>query len=451
MDSDSFNLIDVKIPFKDELITGGVSVVNGKIEKVGKESKLIPLEKKIKCNGCILLPGLIDVHVHLRGMELSYKEDFYSGTCAAAAGGFTTVLDMPNTIPPTNSVERLREKIEKANKEIVVNVGFHAAFIKDFQEILNLRREGAFSLKLYLANPIVEIDVNDDETMVDSFMNCAKAGVLITIHAEDRNRIEELKKHYRTDDILSIVKTRPPKVEYEAVKKMIEFSKISKASIHFCHISSMRSIECIKKAKIEGVDVSCEVSPHHLFLDQGTIKNLEGLAFSVPPLRSKITSLMLMRALKKDEVDMVASDHAPHAFYEKINEDPKKISPGFPGLETTLPILLNEVNKGNLTLGQIVKFLAKNPAIRFGIKSKGSLEEGNDADMILVDLKKEFKIDSSKFYSKAKYSPFNGFIGNGRVVKTFVNGVLVMDDGEIVADKGIGKIVKSDWTDEVPD
>jgi dihydroorotase len=444
LNNNSFNLIDVKIPLNDELIDGGISIVNGKIKKIGKESNLIPLERKIKGNGCIALPGLIDAHVHLRDMELSYKEDFYSGTCAAAAGGFTTVIDMPNTIPPTDSAERLKEKIEKASKNIVVNVGFHAAFIEGFQEIIKLRKEGAFSLKLYLPKPIVKIDVNNDKTIVDSFMSCAKAGILITIHAEDKDEIEKLKKRYPANDIFSIIRMHSPKVEYKAVKRMIGLSKIAKASIHFCHISSIRSIDYIKKAKMEGADVSCEVSPHHLFLDRSIIKNLKGLAFSVPPIRSKSTSLMLRRSLKKDEVDIIASDHAPHAFYEKINEDPQKISPGFPGLETTLSILLNEVNKGTLTLSHIIKFLAKNPAKRFKIKSKGSLEEGNDADIILIDLKKKFKIDGSKFYSKAKYSPFNGFIGKGKVVKTFVNGVLVMDDGEIVANKGVGKIIRSD-------
>ena len=445
MNNNSFNLIDVKIPLNDELINGGISIVNGKIKKIGKESNLIPLERKIKGNGYIALPGLIDVHVHLRDMELSYKEDFYSGTCAAAAGGFTTVIDMPNTIPPTDSAERLKEKIEKASKNIVVNVGFHAAFIEDFQEIIKLRKEGAFSLKLYLPKPIVEIDVNNDKTIVNSFISCAKAGILITIHAEDKNEIEKLKKLYPANDIFNIIKIHSPKVEYKAVKRMIEVSKIAKASIHFCHISSIRSIDYIKKAKMEGVDVSCEVSPHHLFLDKSIIKNLKGLAFSIPPIRSKSTSLMLRRSLKKDEVDIIASDHAPHAFYEKINDDPQKISPGFPGLETTLSILLNEVNKGTLTLSHIIKFLAKNPAKRFKIKHKGSLEEGNDADIILIDLKKKFKIDESKFYSKAKYSPFNGFIGKGKVVKTFVNGILVMDDGEIVANKGVGRIIRSDY------
>jgi dihydroorotase len=445
LNNNSFNLIDVKIPLNDELINGGISIVNGKIKKIGKESNLIPLERKIKGNGYIALPGLIDVHVHLRDMELSYKEDFYSGTCAAAAGGFTTVIDMPNTIPPTDSAERLKEKIEKASKNIVVNVGFHAAFIEDFQEIIKLRKEGAFSLKLYLPKPIVEIDVNNDKTIVNSFISCAKAGILITIHAEDKNEIEKLKKLYPANDIFNIIKIHSPKVEYKAVKRMIEVSKIAKASIHFCHISSIRSIDYIKKAKMEGVDVSCEVSPHHLFLDKSIIKNLKGLAFSIPPIRSKSTSLMLRRSLKKDEVDIIASDHAPHAFYEKINDDPQKISPGFPGLETTLSILLNEVNKGTLTLSHIIKFLAKNPAKRFKIKHKGSLEEGNDADIILIDLKKKFKIDESKFYSKAKYSPFNGFIGKGKVVKTFVNGILVMDDGEIVANKGVGRIIRSDY------
>ncbi|MEM3507118.1 MAG: dihydroorotase family protein [Candidatus Bathyarchaeia archaeon] len=443
MNKNSFNLIDIKIPLNNELIDGGISIVDGKIKKIGKESNLIPLEEKIKGNKCIVLPGLIDVHVHLRDMELSYKEDFYSGTCAAATGGFTTVIDMPNTIPPTNSVERLKEKIEKASKNIVVNVGFHAAFIEDFQEIIKLRKEGAFSLKLYLSEPIVEVDVNNDKTMIDSFINCAKAGILITIHAEDRNEIEKIKESYPINDIFDVVRLHSLKAEYKAVKRIIELSKITKASIHFCHISTIRSVSYIKNAKMEGVDVSYEVTPHHLFLDQRIIKSLKGLAFSVPPIRSKNISLKLRGLLKNNEVDIIASDHAPHAFHEKINENPQKISPGFPGLETTLSILLNEVNKGSLTLNHIINYLAKNPAKRFKIKSKGSLEEGKDADIILIDLKKEFKIDGSKFYSKAKYSPFNGFKVKGKVVKTFVNGTLVMDDGEIVANKGVGKIIKS--------
>ncbi len=442
----SINLINVKIPRREELFEGGIHVENGRIVKLGKEANLPRADQTMDMKGLLALPGLIDVHVHLRDLQLSYKEDFYTGTCAAAAGGFTTVLDMPNTVPATDSSIRLKEKYEHAKRKIVVNVGFHAGLTDKLEEIPKLAKLGAFSFKLNLYKPTPEIPVEDHGLMTQLLSKCRDVKRPITVHAEDRELIERKRARSKTGKkhtLESFLRAHSKEVELLAVKRMIDLAKTTRAHIHICHLSAAKSLEAVEGARRMGLRFTCESSPHHMLLNRNYLRRLKGIAITIPPVRDSRNSQTLWNAFVHDRIDVIATDHAPHTEQEKTLDNVWDVSPGIPGLETALPLLLTRVNNGQLSLGTLVRAMSEKPAAIFGLRGKGKLRQGGDADLTLIDLKAKFKIDPTKFHSKAKLSPFNGFICRGKPVKTFIAGRLVMDNGEIVAKKGSGSVLKA--------
>jgi dihydroorotase len=437
--SKTINILNVKILLNHGLFEGGIHISFGKIKKIGKKTNLPKAEETIDCKGLIALPGLIDSHVHLRDLNLSYKEDFYTGTCAASAGGFTTVLDMPNTSPPTDSIERLKEKIELAKNKIVVNIGFHVLPPKNPNEIDKMVKLGAKSFKLYF-NFFRNEDLKSN-ILKETLKKCASLNIPLTIHGEDGEKIDKIKNLFLNKgkkDLQSFLKAHSKEIEFSGVKKALNLIKkeFKSNKAYFCHVSTLKSFNEIKR---NGFLI--EVTPHHLFLTKEKLLKLGGTALTLPPLRSKFEASALWKKTVKGFVDVIASDHAPHAFEEKIKENYWEIPPGIPGLETTLPLLLTKVAQGDFSLQKLAKLLAYNPSKIFNLRFKGELKEGFDADITLIDLKKRFKIESEKFFSKAKYSPFNGFKCIGKPIKVIVSGKLVMDEGEIVAEKGSGSIL----------
>ncbi|MBS7658647.1 MAG: dihydroorotase family protein [Candidatus Bathyarchaeia archaeon] len=437
---ETINILNTKILLKEGFFEGGIHISFGKIKKIGRETNLPKAEKNINAKGLIALPGLIDSHVHLRDLNLSYKEDFYTGTCAAAAGGFTTVLDMPNTSPPTDSIERLKEKIELAKNKIIVNVGFHVLPPKNPKEINEIVKLGATSFKFYF-NLLKDEDLRSN-ILKETLNKCSVLNIPLTIHGENGEKISRLKSFLLKKgkkDLQSFLKAHSKDVEFSGVKKALNLVKkrFKNDKVYFCHVSTLKSLNEIKRNGF-----LAEVSPHHLFLTKEKLLKLKGVALTLPPLRSKFETEALWKKTVKGFIDVIASDHAPHTLEEKIKENYWEVSPGIPGLETTLPLLLTKVNQGEISLQKLVKLLAYNPAKIFNLRFKGELREGFDADITLVNLKKRFKIKSEKFFSKAKYSPFNGFKCVGKPAKTIVFGKLVMDNGEIVAEKGNGFIIR---------
>jgi len=442
----SINLINVKILYREELLEGGIHVEEGRIIKIGKEVNLPHADRTMDVKGLVALPGLIDAHVHLRDLQLSYKEDFYTGTCAAAAGGFTTVLDMPNTVPATDSSIRLKEKCEQAEKRIVVNVGFHAGLTDRLEEISKLARLGAFSFKLNLYKPTPEIAIEDNGLMTRLLLKCGGMRRPVTVHAEDRELIERNRAQSETGKkptVEDFLRAHSKEAELIAVNRMIDLARVTRARLHICHLSAIKSLDSIEEARRKGLRVTCETSPHYMFLNENCLRRLKGTALTVPPVRDSTNSRMLWKAFINDRIDVIATDHAPHTEEEKTLDDVWEVSPGIPGLETALPLLLTRVNRGQLRLSRLARAMSEEPAAIFGLRGKGRLRRGRDADLTLIDLKAKFKIDSTKFHSKAKLSPFDGFKCQGKAVKTFVAGKLVMDNGEIVAEKGTGSVLKA--------
>ncbi len=438
-------LHNARIYTEKGLIEGGIAIDNKRIAKIAKETNLPNASTKIDLKGNLALPGLIDSHVHLRNQELFYREDFQSGTMAAAAGGITTVIDMPNNQPLTMSADTLKERMRLAEPRIVVNVAFNSAFPSSTDEIRRIVESGAVGFKLYLLQQLGGTNIDDDEALLNAFKAISKVKVPIAVHAEDKSTIEKRKSRLLKQgrkDLEAFLEAHPPQAEERAIKRVTELAKNSGAHIHVCHVSSTLGLKAVLYAKRLKCSVSCELTPHHLLLTTRHLKKYGNLALEIPPLRTRRDVDSLWRTLQQGFIDTIGSDHAPHSFEEKNAESVWDVKPGIVGLETMLPLLLTEVNSGRLTIDQLVSLTCKNPAEIFHLDCRGRLEQGSFADITVVDLKKRHRIDASNFYSKAKFSPFDGWRIRGKPVNTFVNGQLVMDDGEIVAKPRTGRILK---------
>jgi len=438
-------LNNAKIYTRKRIVEGGIAIDEGRIFRIAREPNLPQASGKIDLKGLLLLPGVIDSHVHLRDQQLAYKEDFFSGTAAAAVGGVTSVIDMPNNKPVTMSSESLRERMGIAEKRAIVNVGFYSAFPRDLSEISLIVEEGAVAFKLFLSQKIGGLDIDDDKTLLQAFDKVSETKVPIAVHAEDRAMVEratgKLQKAGRRD-VEARLEARSPQAEGKAVQRTVRLLERTRARVHFCHLSSAAGLNAFVDAKKDGLPVTCEVTPHHLFLSSEHLKRLKTLALVDPPLRTQKDIRALWKALRQGLIDVISTDHAPHAIEEKRAASVWEAKAGFPGLETMLPLLLTQVNQGHLSLSTLVRATSERPAQIFSLKNRGRLVEGNHADVVAVDMNREYEIDASKFYSKAKYSPFDGWKAKGKPVKTIVDGNLVMDEGEITAEPGTGRIIR---------
>jgi dihydroorotase (multifunctional complex type) len=438
-------LNNAKAYINKEIVDCSLAINQGKIFKICNATSMPKAETRIDLKNLLVLPGLIDAHVHLRDEGKAYKEDFYSGTAAAAAGGITTVLDMPNNDPVTMSAETLRNRMENAEKKILVNVGFYSEFPKNMKEIKGIIEEGAMAFKLFMTEQVGGLNIDDDHALLEAFKIVSGLKVSVAVHAEDKATLRETEdevKRASFNDIEAFLKVHSESTEAKAVKRLLNIVKQTNVHMHFCHISTEEGLEAVIDGKKSRMPITCEATPHHLLLSVDDLKRTGTLALTMPPVREKHHTEALWDGVKNGWIDILASDHAPHALEEKKAKVVWDVKVGIPNLETTLPLMLTEVKRGRLSIADVVRLMAEKPAEIFKLKGKGCLKEGNNADLTVADLNRKYKIDASKFHSKAKYSPFDQWLVEGKPVKTFVNGQLIMDEGEIVAKVGSGKIIR---------
>jgi dihydroorotase (multifunctional complex type) len=438
-------LTNAKAYLNGEIVDCSIAIEEGKIQKIGKETQMPSADQKTDLRNLLVLPGLIDEHVHLRDEGKAYKEDFASGTAAAAAGGFTTVLDMPNNEPVTMSVQSLQNRMKVAERKLLVNVGFYSEFPTKLPEITDIVAEGAVGFKLFMGCQIGGLNVDDDQALQDGFKLVAKLGVPIAVHAEDRAMLtanEKKLKAAKKSGVDDFLRAHTEAVEIDAIQRLLKLSERTDVQLHFCHVSTKEGFNAIVEAKKSGRKVTCEVTPNHLLLSSEDLKVYGSMVIMAPPLRSKSHVDALWKGIEDGWVDAIGSDHAPHARSEKSASNVWDIKVGVPGLETSLPLMLTLVKKNRLTFSQAIWLLAEKPAEIFGLNNSGRLENGKNADVTVVDFNSKFKIQASKFKSKAKFSPYDGWDVQGKVVKTIVNGFLIFDEGEIVGKGGSGLIIR---------
>ncbi|MEM2739949.1 MAG: dihydroorotase family protein [Candidatus Bathyarchaeia archaeon] len=420
-----------------------VAVDDGRIVKLGRVSAMPRSDTVLNADGCIILPGVIDVHVHLRDENLSYKETFETGTLSAALGGVTTILDMPNNDPPTVGGIASKVRMEKAEGRVYVNVGFYSFIPEDLGGLRDTIDLGVSGFKIFLTDGY-GLNPWNESMLLDAMEVIGDRSSILCVHCEDGRMIRERLSRIAIRDLRDYEKVRGEDVELSAVSYILGLAGRveSKPSIHLCHITCSESVEMVSEAKARGLKVSCEVTPHHILLDSSYIDRFGGLAFTLPLLRSSIYSSKLFEYTVAGFVDVIASDHAPHSLDEKIRRDPSEVKPGFPCLEIMLPLIFTEVVNGRISLDTAVKALCEKPAEIFRIDRRGCIEEGFHADLVILDPRREFTVDPELFASKAKYSPFQGRRLKGKPTATIVGGVLVVEDGELAIDRPTGRILR---------
>ncbi len=426
----------------DLLICGGsVYLPNEKIEKVDigiKNSKIQELgdlshkscKLKLDVNNLLVLPGAIDSQVHFREPGLTYKEDIYSGTKGAVLGGITSIFEMPNTKPSTTNQSALEDKLEIAKSSAFCNYSFFVGAAKDnIQDLTNLERiSGCCGVKIFMGSSTGDLLVEDDESLKQILKSINRR---VAVHSEDEYRLRERKKILDQENVTVHDHPRWRDVEtaVNSTKRLLKIATELEKNVHVLHISTKEEIELLKSYKHIA---TCEATPQHLFFSSPDCYDRLGSFVQMnPPIRDEAHREGIWKGIKEKVIDVVGSDHAPHTIDEKKKVYPDTPS-GMTGVQTILPIMLNFVNQGKISIHDLVRLLCFNPAKIYKILNKGEVKIGNDADFSVIDLNKEFLISNDWIVSKSRWTPYDNVKVKGFPVMTIVNGKVVMRDDEII-------------------
>ena len=407
-----------------------VLVEDGRIAAVGEN---LPSEgaEVFEAEGKIVSPGLIDMHVHLREPGQEAKEDFGSGSRAAAAGGYTRVATMPNTRPVIDNSALVKAMQKRAEEDAVVHVEIIGAVTKGQQG-----EEMAEMGDMVQAGAIAFSDDGHFTRSAKVLLNCydylRTFDKVIINHEEETSLVEEGVMNESYHSAMLGMKGRPTVAEDIAVARDVMLAEYADARVHVAHISSGRAVDIVRQAKARGVKVTAEVTPQHLTMTDDLVELFDSSTKINPPLREQKDVDAVLAGLLDGTIDCIVTDHSPHAQEEKDREYMYAPS-GFPGLETAVGVLLTDlVHTGKLDIAMMIEKMTAAPARIFGINA-GSLAEGMPADITVIDPELEWTVDDKKFYTKGSHSPFVGRRLKGKAVMTFVDGRLVMKDGEILA------------------
>lgn len=436
-----------KVVSPDAVIDADVAIKDGKIIAVGATDAMPPANETVDVSGMHVLPGAIDVHVHFRDPGYPQKEDFASGTAAAAFGGVTTIFDMPNTIPTVGTPEVLAAKHKMASEKAHVDYGLYAVLGEDtIESVPALIEIGVIGFKLYMGNTFGKIASPSTGAMLEAFEVVAPTGKRISLHAETNSIMERretrLRQAGRTDPLAHLA-SRPAVVAIEAVSRAAILAEWTGARIHILHISSADELRPLREAKGRGVDITGETCPHYLMLSADDYAKNAGVIRVNPPVREKRNQEPLWAALADGTVDIIATDHAPHSREEKTRNDMFDVDCGFPGVESQMPLMLTQVNAGRMTIMDYVALSSAKPAKIWGLyPRKGVIAPGAEADIAVVDLKRETTLDDATLQSRAKITPWHGRKVQGLPIHTIVRGRFVMRDRTLVeATRGHGRSV----------
>ncbi len=389
-----------------------------------------PHARQVDISGLVALPGLVDVHAHLREPGGEHKEDFHSGTCAALAGGVTTVLAMPNTSPPIVDRQTFEQASALAAAKAVCDYGLYIGATLDNAAGVAALAGQAAALKMYIGSSTGSLLVDQRAAQIAHFEAYPKDKV-IAVHAEDEAAVQ----YYAAQG-----QRRPPICAALATAHTLTLAGHTRRRLHVCHVSTRAELALIREAKARGVRVTCEATPHHLLMtiDEERADRLGSLAQVNPPLREAEDVAALWAG--RDVIDLVATDHAPHTLEEKRGSAPPS---GLPGLETVLPLLLTAVREGRLSLPDLVRWAATRPAEVFGLARKGQIAPGFDADLALVDPSAEWTIGNEGLLTRCGWTPFAGWQVRGRVEQVYLRGRLAFAAGRVLAEPGSGRNVIS--------
>ena len=426
-----------QVMINDSLYSTNIYTLDGKISAIS--NKNFDSEKTIDCTNLTVLPGVIDSQVHFREPGLEGKETLESGMLAAASGGVTSIFEMPNTNPLTITPETIQDKLNRASKGAWTDYAFYlggtmrtSSNLSDWENL-----KGVCGIKIFMGASTGDLVTATDEEVESVVLNGRR---VIAVHAEDQMIMDQNQNSILGDsqDVGMHCKWRSPESCLSATMRVVNLARKHKRRVHILHITTEQEMEFLSKNK----DVaSVELLANHLTLHAPECyERLGTLAQQNPPIRERKHQDALWAALNSGIVDIVASDHAPHTLDEKSQTYPKSPS-GTPGVQTLVPIMLNHVNNGKLTLAKLVSLWSYGPERIHKISNKGRIKEGYDADFTIVDMNKEMVIKNSQQRSKSKWTPYDGMKVKGWVTHTILRGNCVMQDDEILT-KPIGQMVK---------
>ena len=428
-----------------KLTRANILVADGRIKSL-TENNGSKADEVVDAKGRLVIPGLVDGHAHLYDPAFTYREDFTSGSSAAAAGGVTTVVEMVLTTP-VDSPERVRVKIEQGRRSSIIDFSLHAGMmnLNNLGNIPAISELGVRSFKTFTCKPYYV----DDHTLMSLMRETSLNNSILDVHAEDEDvankNLERLLAAGRKDS-MAHAEWKPNLAEEVAVKKLTQLAREINARIHISHLSTREGVEAIRKAKRGGVRVTAETCPHYLTFTRKDMRKQGPYLKMNPSLKGPADVKALWRGLRDGAVDIVTSEHAPGTRAEKEPgwKDIWKAWGGIPAIETMLPVLLSEgVNKHRITLGTLQRVCCENPARIFGFyPRKGVIQEGADADLAIIDLKLRRKVKAVNLHQKVDWTPYEGRVLKGWPVMTMRRGEILVRENEVLSKPGTAEFLR---------
>lgn len=416
---EDLTLTNLRLAAEGRLVEGKISITGGAVERLGAFEGT--RGREVDCHGLAALPALVDNHVHFREPGAEAKEDFESGSAAAAHGGAATVLEVQNSLPLLTTPELVQAKKEIVARKSKVNVGLYASAAPATLEQMEAVSEMTAGLKLFMAPSHADEGMMGEESMRPYFQVCARLGFLLIVHAEDGRLVQEASKRYDGSDPALFSRSRPPAAEIHAVKRALRLAHEYGTRLHVFHVSTAGAVDLIADARASGADVSASTCPHYLFFTEADVAERGALFKVYPPIRGEADRQRIIDGLQKGVIEIISTDHAPHRPEEK--EQPfARVPAGISSSDLLLPLLTTLVDRGHFTLDDVIEFSSANPARIHGLLNTGRIAEGWAANIVLVDPKEKWTVRREDFLSRASLSPYVGMELTGRVAATLVGG-----------------------------
>lgn len=439
---------------EDGILNCDIAVKDEKIQGLFTREVELEADEILDVKGKTVFPGLIDTHAHFwEPGPNDYREDYYHASRACAAGGVTTVCEMPLSVPPLIDTKTFNIKKKIADEKSLIDYAFWGGLIpKSIDNLEEMNELGCIGYKAFISYANENYPRTADHHLYKAMRKVSKFNGVIGVHAENADLVVELSKELEEKGVRKPSRYsdgRPPFTEVEAINRAALFSKETDCKLFICHMSAKEGVEAATKHKNNGVSIFKETCPHYLAFDKSIMDKKGPFAKCNPPIRDKDNLEALWKKIKEGKIDCIGTDHGPYSDEEKLEQKDNiwKALPGFGGVELMLSVMLTEgYHKRDVPLKLISKMISTNAARIFGLKNKGSIRIGKDADFAIVDLNKEWAYDGKKSYSKTKTdkSLYQNYKAKGKVIQTIVRGKTVYKNGKIIADKNYGKYVSAE-------
>jgi dihydroorotase len=432
---------NIQIVNEGEEFKASLLIEDGLIKTIDRTCSLDSADEVIEGEGLHLLPGMIDDQVHFRDPGLTHKGDLYTESRAAIAGGITSFMEMPNTVPRCLTQDLLEDKYKIAEEKSYANYSFYMGTANDnLEEVLKTDPKNHCGIKIFLGASTGNMLVDNPDVIRKVLEYSAKTGLIVTVHSEDEETIQANAKIYKEKYGEAVPITEHPNIRsreacFKCTERIVALAKETGGNLHVLHLTTADEMVFFEEKPLEEKKITAELCVHHMWFTEDDYKTKGAFIKWNPAIKSKTDREALRAALKSGKIDVIATDHAPHTREEKLNDNYFMSAAGGPLVQHALTVALELYHQGVLSLEEIVQKTAHNVAIRFKVKDRGYIREGYKADLTLVDLNSPWTVSTENILYKCGWSPFEGTDFKSQVKKTFVNGVLVYENGKITEKK----------------